>query len=94
MTDVVITATEIKGTCAAGIQTGDRIVLRGATVSLTESDRICGMAFASLYPVIFAARLGHDLKDLGLTIRTAQCSDPGVPYGGGGTVVFEIKALD
>lgn len=92
--DLVITAREVKGHCAAGIRAGDRIVLRGATISLEESDRVCGMAFAAIYPVIFAARLGKDLKELGLTQRMVQCIDPGPPSGGGGTVLFEIKALD
>lgn len=92
--DLIITAREVKGHCAAGIKAGDRIVLRGANISLDESDRVCGMAFASIYPIIFAARLGKDLVDLGLSQRTVQCIDPGLPYGGGGTVMFEIVFID
>jgi uncharacterized repeat protein (TIGR04076 family) len=94
MADLVITAKEIKGTCAAGLKPGDKIVLREATLSLPESDRVCGFAFANIYPAIFAARLGKDLKDLGLVTRTVQCIDPGPPYSEGGTVIFEIKALE
>ena len=94
MADLVITAKEIKGICAAGIKAGDKIVLRGATLSLTESDRVCGFAFANIYPAVFAARLGKDLKELGLISRTVQCIDPGPPYSEGGTVIFEIKALE
>ncbi len=94
MADLVITAKEIKGTCAAGLKPGDKIVLRGATLSLSESDRVCGFAFANIYPAVFAARLGKDLKDLGLVTRTVQCIDPGPPYSEGGTVIFEIKALE
>jgi len=94
MADLVVTAKEVKGQCAAGIKVGDKIVLRGATISLTESDRICGFAFANIYPAVFAARLGKDLKDLGLTTRTVQCIDPGPPYSDGGTVIFEVKTLD
>ncbi|WP_371380009.1 TIGR04076 family protein [Sporomusa aerivorans] len=93
MADLVITAKEVKSTCSAGIQTGDKIVLRGATLSLTESDRICGFAFANIYPAVFAVRLGKDLRELGLVTRTVQCIDPGPPYSEGGTVLFEIKAL-
>jgi uncharacterized repeat protein (TIGR04076 family) len=94
MTDLIITAKEVRGHCAAAIKVGDKIVLRGATISLTESDRVCGFAFANIYPVIFAARLGKDLKDLGLDERVVQCIDPGQPYSEGGTVLFEIKALE
>lgn len=92
--DLVITAKEVKENCAAGIKVGDRVVLRGATISLSESDRVCGFAFANIYPVVFAARLGKDLKDLGLTQRIVQCIDPGPPFSEGGTVLFEIAAID
>jgi len=92
--DLVITAKEVRGYCAAGIKPGDRIVLRGANISLEESDRVCGLAFAAIYPVVFAARLGKDLKDLGLTERLVQCIDPGQPDSAGGTVLFEVKPLE
>ncbi|MDR3562729.1 MAG: TIGR04076 family protein [Negativicutes bacterium] len=94
MADLKITATAVQGKCSAGIKAGDKIVLRGATVSLEESDCICGFAFANIYPAVFAARLGHDLKDLGLTTRTVQCIDPGPPYSEGGTVHFQIEAIE
>jgi uncharacterized repeat protein (TIGR04076 family) len=95
MKDLVITAKRVSGHCSAGIQPGDKIVLRGATISLSESDRVCGFAFASCYPVILAARMGHDLPaDLGLTESLVQCTDPGQPYSTGGTVLFEIKPLE
>lgn len=94
MADLVITATKVEGHCAASLKAGDRVVLRGATVSLTETDRLCGFAFANIYPVVFAARLGKDLRELGLEKRVVQCIDPGPEHGGGGTVYFEIKALD
>lgn len=94
MADLVITAKKVSGHCAAGIREGDRIVLRGSTVSLTETDKLCGFAFANIYPVVFAARLGKDLKELGLAGRMVQCIDPGPEFGGGGTVQFEIRPLD
>jgi uncharacterized repeat protein (TIGR04076 family) len=92
--DLAITAKKVVGRCAAGIREGDKIVLRGATVSLAETDRLCGFAFANIYPVVFAARLGKDLADLGLEGRTVQCIDPGPEHGGGGTVYFEIRSLE
>lgn len=91
--DLIITVKKVSGQCAAGLVPGNKIVLRGARISMEESDAICGFAFANIYPVVFAARLGHDLKDLGLSERVVQCIDPGPPYGQGGTVLFEIKAL-
>jgi uncharacterized repeat protein (TIGR04076 family) len=94
MADLVITAKKVVGRCAAGMKEGDKIVLRGATVSLAETDRLCGFAFANIYPVVFAARLGKDLTDLGLGGRVVQCIDPGPEHGGGGTVFFEIKSLE
>ncbi len=93
MNDLVITAKEVKGHCAAGIKVGDRMILRGAAIDLATTDCVCGFAFANLYPVIFAARLGHDLPELGLDRRVVQCIDPGPPYSSGGTVLFEIKKL-
>lgn len=94
MADLIITAKEVKGHCAAGIKEGDKVVLRGATISLEESTRVCSFAIANIYPAIFAARLGKDLKDLGLSERVVQCIDPGPPYSEGGTVLFEVKAID
>jgi uncharacterized repeat protein (TIGR04076 family) len=94
MADLVVRAKEVKGHCSAGIKVGDKFVLRGANISLTESDKICSFALANLYPAIFAARLGHDLKELGLTQRTVQCIDPGPPESAGGTVLFEIETLE
>lgn len=93
MTDIMITAKEVKGHCAAGLKAGDKVVLRGATISLQESDAVCSFAFANIYPAVFAARLGKDLKELGLATRTVQCIDPGPPYSEGGTVLFEVKII-
>lgn len=94
MADVVITAKEVRGHCAAGLKQGDKVVLRGATISLAESDKVCSFAFANIYPAVFAARLGKDLKELGLSSRTVQCIDPGPPYSEGGTVLFEVEIIE
>ncbi|MGB9866873.1 MAG: TIGR04076 family protein [Bacillota bacterium] len=92
--DVEIVAREVRGHCAAGIRVGDKIVLRGANVSKEESGPICGYAFCSLYPAVFAARMGVDYAHLGLDGRLWQCVDPGPPHTSGGTVLFEIKPLN
>ena len=94
MADLLVTAVSVKGNCAAGIKVGDKIVLRGANISLAESDKVCSFAFTSIYPAIFAARLGKDLKDLGLTERIVQCIDPGPPFSNGGCVLFEVKTIE
>lgn len=92
--DVVVIAREIKGTCAAGIKVGDKIVIEGANINLEKSDKVCGYAFANLMPVLFAVRLGVDLEKLGLKGRLWQCIDPGPPYTVGGTVLFEVIPLE
>jgi hypothetical protein len=45
-------------------------------------------------PVVFAVRLGVNLKDMGLKGRLWQCVDPGPPYTEGGTVLFEVLPLE
>jgi uncharacterized repeat protein (TIGR04076 family) len=95
MKDVVITAKEIKGKCAAGIKVGDKIVMRGSTISLEESDKICGFCFATIFPAIHAIRLGNEMKDQGLAGGIVTCIDPGPPENKeGGRVAFEIQTLE
>jgi hypothetical protein len=71
----------------------DGVILRLEKLGLTSYEAKCSFALSNLYPVVFAARLGHDLKDLGLKARIVQWFDPGPPYSEGGTVLFEVKAL-
>lgn len=52
MADIMITAKEVKGHCAAGLKAGDKVVLRGATISLQESDAVCSFAFANIFPAV------------------------------------------
>ena len=92
--DVVVIAREVKGDCAAGIMPGDKIVLEGANISLEKSDKVCGYAFGNLLPVVFAVRMGVNLRDLGLKNRLWQCVDPGPPYTKGGSVLFEVLTAD
>lgn len=88
--DVAVIVRKIEGSCAAGIKIGDKIVIRGANVSLSETDTICAYAFSSLMPVIFAVRLGVNFGELGIQGRLWQCVDPGPPHTPGGTVFFEV----
>jgi uncharacterized repeat protein (TIGR04076 family) len=87
--NLVVTATDVRGHCNAGIEVGDKFVLEGANISLEKSNKICGIAFASIYPILFAARCGVDLEGSGL--RGVQCLDPGPSSGGDGTVIFKIE---
>ncbi|QSQ08146.1 hypothetical protein H0A61_00466 [Koleobacter methoxysyntrophicus] len=92
--DVVVVAREVKGLCSAGIKPGDKIVIEGPNISLEKSDKVCGYAFSCIMPVVFAVRLGVNLKDMGLKGRLWQCVDPGPPYTEGGTVLFEVLPLE
>lgn len=92
--DVEIVARQVIGQCSAGIKEGDRVVIRGANIVKEESGPICGYAFAGIYPVVFAVRLGADLEGLGIQGRLWQCVDPGPPHTPGGTVLFEVRPLD
>lgn len=93
MKDIMVEVVEIRGRCPAELKVGDKYYLRGARISLEESDAICGFAFSNIYPAVWAARLGYDLSATGLTQRIAQCIDPGPPYSRGGTVLFRIDTL-
>jgi len=94
MAKVKVTAVKVKGHCGAGIKVGDKFVINGGNIDLKESDCICTYALCSIFPTIFAARLGYDLKDLGLPEKIVQCIDPGEPYTPGGTVYFKIEKVD
>lgn len=91
--DIEIVAREVKGSCAAGIKPGAKMVVRGASLSLDESDCACVSALAALWPMAFAVRLGVDLEALGLGGRLWHCPDPGPPYTPGGAVLFEVRPI-
>lgn len=90
MKKVIVTAERVTGNCAATIIPGDRMVFEGANLNLTETTNVCPFALATLYPIIFAARLGHDIVEFGFKERTIQCIDPGPPLSEGGTVLWKV----
>lgn len=94
MAKVVVTAVKVKGSCAAGIKEGDKYVIDGPNIDLKNSDVICAYAMCSIFPTIFAVRLGYDPEKLGLREKVIQCIDPGEPYTAGGTVYFRIERTD
>jgi len=90
-----IKVAEIRGKCPI-FKLGDRIVIEGPQVKLSETDAICTHAFASLLPYLVALRKGIKPKELGLgkgEKAYVQCLDPGEPYTDGGTVIFEITVV-
>ncbi len=89
---IIVTVKEVKGHCGIH-KVGDRfIVEEGQNLSLDTAKSLCIYALAGLIPLFPA--LSKDLpKDDWMSAETQyiQCIDPGPQYGGGGTVIFEIK---
>lgn len=90
MKKVTVTAERVTGNCSANIVPGDKMVFEGANLNLTETTKVCPFTLATIYPVIFAARLGHDIAEIGLKERIVQCIDPGPPLSEGATVLWKI----
>ena len=89
---IVVTVREVRGHCGVH-SVGDRFVVdEGQIISLDTAKRLCVFAPAGLIPLFPA--LSKDLpEDAWMSVETqcVQCIDPGPEYGGGGTVLFEIK---
>ncbi len=89
---IVVTVREVRGNCGVD-SVGDRVVVdAGQIISLDTAKRLCVFAPAGLIPLFPA--LSKDLpEDAWMSVETqcVQCIDPGPEYGGGGTVLFEIK---
>ncbi|MFZ5633913.1 MAG: TIGR04076 family protein [Bacillota bacterium] len=92
MKKVTVVADRVNGTCSANIVPGDRMVFEGANLNLTESTKVCPFALSTIYPIIFAARLGYDIANFGMKEKIVQCIDPGPPLSEGGTVFWKITA--
>ena len=87
---------EIRGKCPV-YEVGDKITIEGPEVLLDKTDAICVHAFSTLLHYVVALEEGVDPVKLGLSKGTEhaymQCVDPGEPYTGGGTVVFECRRI-
>lgn len=87
---------EIRGKCPVH-KVGDRIVFKGPTIVLEETDALCAHALSTLLHYVVALDEGADPVKLGLTkpeekeYAYMQCVDPGEPYTDGGTVVFRCR---
>jgi uncharacterized repeat protein (TIGR04076 family) len=87
---IVVTAKEVKGDCHAGIRPGMKFVIDGLTLDLKKSDRVCAVAFASMYYRLFALSHGAKLN------RFIQCPDT-YSWGsdkGFASVLYEITVED
>ena len=89
---IIVTVKEVKGHCPIH-KVGDRFFVdEGQILSLDTARSLCIFALAGLIPLFPA--LSKDLpKDDWMSAETQylQCNDPGPNYGGGGTVIFEVK---
>ena len=90
MKKVIVTAERVSGNCSAKIIPGDKMVFEGANLNLTDTTKVCPFALSTIYPIIFAARLGYDIAELGMKERIVQCIDPGPPLSDGATVYWKI----
>jgi len=92
-TRLTIRVKEIRGRCNI-FKGNEKIVIDKAEINLKETDKICIHALIPILHYIVALREGVDPVKLGLAKKGdkayIQCPDPGEPYTGGGTVVFEV----
>jgi uncharacterized repeat protein (TIGR04076 family) len=92
MKKVTVVVDRVTGNCSANMVPGDRMVFEGANLNLQETTRVCPFAMSSIYPIIFAARLGYDIAGFGMKEKIVQCIDPGPPLSEGGTVFWKVNA--
>ena len=88
---------QIRGACPV-CQVGDQMVVNGPRISSDGTDAICVNAlFTPLHHVV-ALDEGADPVKLGLSRNKehayVQRVDPGQPYTGGGTVIFECRRIE
>lgn len=96
--DLIVKVKEIKGACPV-YSLGDSIVIReGYILDTKNSAEVCMHSLASLMPYYVALSKGIPPNTLGLSgskegAAYLQCLDP-CELTGGGTVIFEITAVD
>ena len=79
---------EIRGTCPV-YSKGDRIVISGPNIVLTESDALCTHALSTI--LHYTTVLEHAWRPVELGLTTPE--DPGPPYTKGGTVIFRCQRI-
>lgn len=90
-----IEAFKIEGECPV-FQQGEKMIIRGPTIDLQQSDSVCIHALFSLGFFIVALREGINPKKLSLDREEDgyayfQCLVPGKDYTRGGTVLFRLR---
>jgi uncharacterized repeat protein (TIGR04076 family) len=97
MVGLLITVKEIKGNCEVHM-VGDKIVIEGPEINLEKSNKLCIHALSPILHYATALRDGVEPLKLGLAKHGDKayihCPDPGEPYTGGGSVVFEIMRIE
>ena len=82
--------------CNAGHKIGDRIVLDGNGVILTNQcpERICHSVIQVIAPTIYAIweRFGEDMEDASILLPYIHCPDVGVENGGWGETIWKVYA--
>ena len=91
---LIIEAIKIEGECPV-YEIGDKIVIKGLTIDMENSDAICIHTLFCLGPFIMALREGIPAVALGLSTQKKgpeyfQCLNSGKPYTNGGTVTFKV----
>ncbi|MEM1540775.1 MAG: TIGR04076 family protein [Candidatus Bathyarchaeia archaeon] len=92
---LTITVKEIRGNCPV-FKLGDKIVVESPKILVDKTDNLCIHALGCMLSMLVPLSRGISFKSLGLAkeedeVGYMQCLDPGEPYTGGGTVIFEIK---
>ena len=92
---LIIKVVKIRGHCPV-YKLGDKMVVEDPKVLLNGTSALCMHAFSCMLPLLLALCRGIEPSEIGLSKRRGdigyvQCVDPGKPYTGGGTVIFEIK---
>ncbi|MBS7608172.1 MAG: TIGR04076 family protein [Candidatus Bathyarchaeia archaeon] len=92
---LTITVKEIRGNCPV-FKLGDKIVVESPKILVNKTDNLCIHALGCMLSMLVPLSRGISFKSLGLAkeeneVGYMQCLDPGEPYTGGGTVIFEIK---
>lgn len=91
---LVIKVKEVRGYCPV-YKGGERLVIEGPEIDLSQTDKICIHALATILHFTVALREGIPPEKLGLAKKGnkayVQCPDPGEPYTSGGTVIFELE---
>ncbi len=90
---------EIRGKCPV-YKVGDKIVIDDPKILLDRTDALCTHALSTL--LHYVTMLEHDWCPVKLGLTTPQnpeyaymqCVDPGKPYTGGGTVIFECRRIE